>query len=453
MKHTSVMAKAGSFTTPPATFISFACQIQIISELMKLTIHPSEVSGNVVAPPSKSMTQRAIAAGLLSEGLTRILNPSVCNDSLAALQMAYDLGAGTEMKANEWLIQPGNKPRQQELKCGESGLAMRMFAPIASLSDEPVTFTGKGSLNKRPVTMISDALSQLGVDFRSNQGYLPFVLKGPLQGGHAVIDGSISSQLLTGLLIALPLTRMDTTLDVIHLKSKPYIEMTLQLLGDFGIDIQHQNLEKFFIKGNQKYLPRDYLIEGDWSNAAFLLVAGAIGGQIVVSGLKTDSYQADRKIVSALSQAGAKLQLFEDSIHVTKDALVAFHFDATDSPDLFPPLAVLAANCKGRSVLSGVERLIHKESNRAVSIQQSLELMGIKTQVQGNEMMIEGGTIHGAIIDPFNDHRIAMMATVAALCSSNEISLTHAECVNKSYPDFYLTMKAAGAVIDQIDTP
>jgi 3-phosphoshikimate 1-carboxyvinyltransferase len=420
---------------------------------MKLTIHPTEVFGKVAAPPSKSMTQRAIAAGLLSEGLTRIINPSVCNDSLAALQMASDLGAFTEKKASEWLIKPGHKPRQKELQCGESGLAMRMFAPIASLSDEFVTFSGKGSLNKRPVTMIADALLQLGIDFRSHQGHLPFDLKGPLQGGHAAIDGSISSQLLTGLLMALPLARMDSTLDVIHLKSKPYIEMTLQLLADFGIEIQHQNLEKFFIKGNQKYIARVYTVEGDWSNAAFLMVAGAIGGQIEVSGLKKNSCQADKQILSALTQAGANLKLLENTILVSKNKLIAFQFDATDSPDLFPPLAVLAANCKGISLLSGVDRLAHKESNRAFSIKQSLELMGIKVRVQGNEMMIEGGTIHGANIDPFNDHRIAMMATVAALCSSSEITLMDAECVNKSYPDFYLTMKAAGAAIEQLHTP
>ncbi|MBK7029555.1 MAG: hypothetical protein IPH45_10225 [Bacteroidales bacterium] len=228
--------------------------------------------------------------------------------------------------------------------------------------------------------------------------------------------------------------------------------MTLQLLADFGIEIQHQNLEKFIIKGKQKYISREYPVEGDWSNAAFIMVAGAIGGQIEVSGLKIDSCQADKEILSVLTKVGANLQLLENSILVSKNKLNAFHFDATDSPDLFPPLAVLAANCQGISVITGLDRLVHKESNRAVSIQRSLESMKIKVQVQGNEMMIEGGRIHGTTIEPFNDHRIAMMAVVAAVSSDKEITLTDPECVNKSCPDFYSIMKEAGASIDQLHT-
>ena len=176
--------------------------------------------------------------------------------------------------------------RSQLLNCGESGLAMRMFAPIAALHRKEITFTGEGSLLKRPVGMIGEALSQLGAEFKSGNGLLPFIVKGPLQGGKAIIDGSISSQLLTGLLMALPLATNDSEIRVINLKSKPYIAMTIQLLEEFGISIENINFETFRIPGNQEYKAREYIIEGDWSGAAFLLVAGAIKGNITVNGLQ-----------------------------------------------------------------------------------------------------------------------------------------------------------------------
>ena len=332
---------------------------------MQKTLYPSEISGIVTAPPSKSMTQRAIAAALLSKGTTTLLNPSFCNDSLAALDIAEKLGADILKEENEITMSGGFLIRNQQLDCGESGLAMRMFAPVAALHNQAITFTGKGSLLNRPVGMIGEALTQLGVKFQSDKGLLPFDIQGPVKGGKAIIDGSVSSQLLTGLLMALPLAENNSEINVTNLKSKPYIDMTIDLLSDFGIDIENNVYKSFRVAGHQQYLAAEYTIEGDWSGSAFLLVAAAIAGNVKIKGLRTDSKQPDRAILDVLQQSGAICRYHQNEIVTLKSELNAFSFDATECPDLFPPLAVLAAYCTGTSKISGVNRLFYKESNRA----------------------------------------------------------------------------------------
>jgi len=414
---------------------------------MNQVIYPSEVKGSIQAPPSKSMTQRAIVAGLLAEGTTVIRNPAHCRDSEASARVAGNLGALLSTSTGEIIISGRGQPTDQILNCGESGLAMRMFAPVAALQKQPFTFTGEGSLTKRPVTMIEEALTQMGVFFKSSSGLLPFHLKGPLQGGNATIDGSQSSQLLTGLLMALPKAPLDSEIRVNQLKSKPYVEMTLELLADFGISIENSNFEKFTIPGKQAYKACNYIVEGDWSNAAFFLVAGAIKGSIELSGLRMNSKQADMAILGALYKAGANIVIEGDSIKVHSDPLKAFQFDASESPDLFPPLAAMAAYCSGISVICGTNRLVHKESNRAQSIAEELGKAGIRVEIFGNEMHIRGGEVRESTLSSHNDHRIAMMAAVAAIGATGPITLTDANCVDKSFPDFFASLQKMGIKI------
>lgn len=414
---------------------------------MESSVAPSFVSGKVQAPPSKSMTQRAIAAGLLTKGETLILNPSFCDDSLAAIGIATGLGAMVETAADKIRINGTEKIKESVLNCGESGLAIRMFSPVAALFDKEIKMTGTGSLIKRPMGMIADALSQLGAICKTTDGFLPIVINGPLKGGSCEIDGSISSQLLTGLLMSLPLANEDSTIKVLNLKSRPYIDMTTGILKDFGIKIINENYEIFKVKGKQKFHPGTYYVESDWSGGSFLLVAGAVNGNLKITGLRTNSFQSDMSILKALRSADAEMEINEDFLNVTKSTLRAFEFDATESPDLFPPLVTLASYCKGISIIKGVSRLKHKESDRAAVLCQEFGNMGISIKLKDDYMAVTGGQVSGAIVDPHGDHRIAMAAGVAALGAIGTVHIRNSQCVAKSYPGFFEDLMSVGAVV------
>ena len=402
----------------------------------------STLSGKIRAPFSKSYTQRAIALALLAKGETQILNPAICDDTFAAISLAKGLGSAVKTEKNKLVINGDFKKVSAELSAGESGLALRMFSPIAALLENKINIAGVGSLLKRPVSMMESPLISLGVKFKSNNGFLPIQIQGPLKGGSITIDGSLGSQFLTGLLISLPLANEDSILTVNNLQSIPYINMTLEIINDFGVNIENINHKKFIIKGNQNYKATNYTVEGDWSNGAFLLVGGAISGHVEVFGLNPHSKQADIAILKALNLAGAKIMISGNSIVVIKSELRGFEFDATHCPDLFPPLVILAAACKGKSTLKGTQRLIHKESNRAIVLQTEMGKIGIKIELEGNNMIVHESKITGGDIHSNNDHRIAMAGAIAALRSKNPITIQHAEAINKSYPGFYMDFES-----------
>jgi 3-phosphoshikimate 1-carboxyvinyltransferase len=416
---------------------------------MERYVEPSEIKGKLKAPSSKSMTQRAIAAALLADGQSIIHNPSYCDDSLAAMSIAVGLGARVEPLAHELKITGTGVLKESRLNCGESGLAIRMFSPIAALYPGEITMIGANSLKKRPMAMIEEALKQLGVKCTGTNGFLPLTIQGPIVGGSCEIDGSVSSQLLTGLLMALPLAEKDSEVKVNNLKSKPYIDMTLQILKSFGITIQYSDYKHFNIPGNQKYLPQDYTVEGDWSGGAFLLVAGAISGQLTVQGLRTDSLQSDMAIIQALDMAGARLKISENQIDISGSGLKAFEFDATESPDLFPPLVALAAYCEGVSTIKGVSRLKFKESDRGVSLMEEFGKMNIKIDITDDLMSVTGGHPKGARVESHEDHRIAMALSVASLGSSGRVYIHDSQCVAKSYPGFFDDLRHVGAVVHE----
>jgi 3-phosphoshikimate 1-carboxyvinyltransferase len=342
-----------------------------------------------------------------------------------------------EVKGSTAVVSGGFAPRQDLLHCGEAGLGLRMFTPIAALHNREITLTGEGSLLTRPADMLAGPLTALGASFEATNGCPPVRVKGPLRGGTAEVDGSISSQMLTGLLLALPMAKKNTCLHVRDLKSRPYIDMTLEVMEAFGIRASHKQYEEFRVPGRQKYQPCEYYVEGDWSGAACLLAAGAVAGSVSLTGLRPDSAQADRDLLTALERCGARIGWEGGTLTVAKGELRAFTFDATNCPDLFPALAALAAHCTGATVLHGASRLTHKESNRALVLQEQLGRLGVRIEVDGDCMTIHGGPVEGGEMDACNDHRIAMAGATVAVAAKGPVTVVGPECVAKSYPDFF----------------
>ena len=404
-------------------------------------VSAGSVKGIITPPSSKSYAQRAIALSLLAEGRSILRNIEFCKDTRSAVSCIEALGAKVEQLDESTLsIEGGLNPTSNTLHVGESGLATRLFTPIASLCHQPITIQGEGTLLYRPMEMMIEPLRGLGVTVRDGGGYLPIEVQGPIHGGEITVDGSVSSQFITGLLLALPLAEQDTTLHVTKAVSTPYIDMTIDTARRFGVEIMHNegDYTEFFIEGGQKYEAVDLEIEGDWSGAATMLVAGAIAGEVTVKNISTLSKQADTAICHALERAGAGIIIEQNAITVSKRPLRAFEFDATNAPDLFPALAALAAAAEGESVIIGTDRLRHKESDRAETIRREYEKMGIEVDIsEKNIMRIRGGEIRPATTFSHNDHRIAMSIAVSALRCKGEVVIENAECVAKSYPTFF----------------
>ncbi len=428
---------------------------------MQIVIKPAAVAGIITAPASKSVMQRVCAAALLKGGTTVVGNYGKSNDDKVALQIIRDLGATVrfiddhtlEINVSENTVIPEPLSR---IHCGESGLSARMFAPVVARMSYEITIEGEGSINSRPMSFFDELLPQLGVSVSSNEGKLPLMIKGPLQPQDIVIDGSLSSQFLTGLLLAYGASgTTGVSIEVHDLSSKPYIDLTLQVMEIFGLNIPQNEDYRVF-----RFLPaaapasdgrrRDIVVEGDWSSAAFLMVAGAIAGQVSVAGLDVFSVQADKKILEALQECGCRLSIQTDRIEVARRPLKAFHFNATGCPDLFPPLVALAAHCEGTSVIEGVHRLLHKESNRALTLQEEFGKLGIEIVLQDDMMIVYGGTVQGATVYAHGDHRIAMACAVAALGADGPVTIEGADSVNKSYPDFFQHLAALGVPVQTI---
>lgn len=406
---------------------------------MDRSVPCGRVQGSLTPPSSKSYAQRALAVSLLAQGPTVLRKLDFCQDTLSALGCIHTLGAEViEIDEHTLSIGGGLSPRESTLHVGESGLASRLFTPIAALANRPLRIVGRGSLLERPMQMMIEPLKQLGVRVTDNHGYLPFEVCGPLRGGEAEVDGSVSSQFITGLLLALPMAATDTTLHVSKAVSTPYLDMTIDTAARFGVDIFHRDYAEFYIPGGQRYKGLDLTIEGDWSAAAMLLVAGAVAGEVCVENISALSKQADTAILDALARAGAEVIIEGDSITAKQRELHGFEFDATQCPDLFPALAALAATAEGETILYGTNRLTHKESNRAETIAEEFQKIGISIDIsEENVMRIRGGKIRATEVESHNDHRIAMALAVAALCSEGVIRIHGAECVAKSYPDFF----------------
>lgn len=420
---------------------------------MQAVVNPGSISGTITVPASKSMMQRVCAAALLHDGKTIIANPGHSNDDEAALSIIEQMGAEVLYKEDGTIEISGAVLKQPagEINCGESGLSARLFIPIAALYDSEITVTGEGSLLQRPMTEYIQLLPELGVQLTHENGHLPVNIKGPLAIKDVTINGALSSQFLSGLLITYAFcTTQPVTITVSGLASKPYIDLTLQVLKYYGKQVAHNNYQTFTITPDDTFNEHDIYIhtEGDWSSASALLVAGTIAGDITLQGIDMESTQADKVIVSILEMTGARPEVNGNNIHIKKaDRLTAFDYDATDTPDLFPILSILAGCCRGESCIKGIARLIHKESNRLESITDMLSRLGIFYSVDEDCLKIEGGShkFEYAEIDAYNDHRIVMAAAIAALRAKGPVTIYEAEAVNKSYPDFFAHLSSLGA--------
>ena len=398
--------------------------------------------GRVTPPCSKSYAQRALAAALLAAGRTTLRGIELCNDTRSAIYAIEALGATVEVvDDNTLIIEGGLSPKVSTLNVGESGLAARLFTPIASLHNSSICINGEGTLKHRPMAMMIEPLKELGVEVRDGGGRLPIEVKGPMRGGRVVVDGSMSSQFITGLLIALPVAERDTTIEVRGAVSTPYIDMTIDTIKRFGVEVMYHegDYSEFYVEGGQEYKAIDYTIECDWSSAAAIMVAAAIAGEVMISNISTLSRQADTAICRALERAGASIIIEQDTITVAHRKLEAFTFDATQCPDLFPALVALAAAAEGVSTIYGIKRLRGKESDRAEVLRDEYEKLGIDIELDYDKdvMRVVGGKVSAAEVDSHDDHRIAMSLAITGLRLEEELVIKNKECVAKSYPSFF----------------
>lgn len=396
------------------------------------------------------MMQRACAAALLHHGETRITAFGDSEDDRAALSLISSLGAQVMIGSETITINStGIHPKTDNLNCSESGLSARLFTSLAALSDRELTITGRGSLMQRPMHFFTKVLPQLGVSVKDTNGHFPLTLRGPMKAASIELDGSLSSQFISGILMAFSyLNPGDVTIRVNGLNSIPYIDMTLSALKAFGWNnIENHNYEAFYFSRQTDLIEPtiDYIVETDWSNGALCLAAAALHPNCNVRGLDINSVQGDKAILNVLR---SNINISTDQWAISPD-LPDFNFDATHHPDLFPPLAIMAAVANGSSVIKGVHRLINKESNRLISILHVLETMGIPVRFIGDELIIEGGkTIKGGKVSSYHDHRIAMMAAILATKADSPTEIIHAEAVNKSFPGFWESLKQVGAKLE-----
>jgi 3-phosphoshikimate 1-carboxyvinyltransferase len=402
-----------------------------------------KVSGEIDVPSSKSYAQRAIALAALIEEVVVLDHISECDDVHAALSIIQELGVHKKREGSKLIFSDGMKlNRDVSINCGEAGLSTRLFSAFSLLSEHEFTVNGNGSILNRPMDMIVHALEQFRKQVASNQGKLPLRIAGKTKPTQLKLDGSISSQALTGFLLVAPFLPFDLTIDVEDLKSKPYIDMTIKVMADFGLEVQHDDYKTFFTAGNQSTnVPDLYSVEGDWSGASFLIVAALIGGDLRLKGLAKSSLQADKAMLTLIDEAGGSYTWEGEELIIHKGDLIPFKVDATDFPDLFPPLVSLAAMIDGQSTIRGVHRLEHKESDRAKALIQEFSKMGIDIEQQDDALVINGlkrnVKIEGGVYSAHNDHRMAMALALMSLRSSKDIFIEQSEAVKKSYPLFY----------------
>jgi len=387
--------------------------------MSSIKINPAVLKGSVVLPPSKSVAHRALICSFLAGGGS--VNPIIESNDMKATTGILD-----SLRNNEAV-----------LNSIESGSTLRFMIPVAAALGREVTFVGEGSLLSRTIGEYQQLLPKHGVQIECN-GFLPARLSGRLKNGNYEVNGNVSSQYITGLLMALASLDGDSAVVLkTPLQSKPYVDMTVQVLDDYGIKIKETDFG-YLVKGGQTFKKMDYIVEGDWSHSAFFLAAGAIGGDVTALGLDINSTQGDKAIADVLKAFGADIEITGNGITCRKSDLTGTEVDAENIPDLVPMIAVTAAFAKGRTVIKNAERLRYKESNRIESVVNNLKLMGADVAETEDGMIINGGKrLHGAELKGYNDHRIVMAFSVAAANADGETVIDDMQSINKSYPSFF----------------
>lgn len=406
--------------------------------MMIQSIRPGRRVGAITVPPSKSDAQRAIVAAALSPGESEIHNCGTSADVNAIIESVRLLGARVSGDHNSFIIQGISVfPAKCQLNVGESGLAFRMLAGVLASADGDFSLHGKGSLENRSHAFVIEALKYCGAQVESNDHRLPIFISGKLKSGVFTIDGSQSSQHITGLLMGYARAKLPVELRISNMKSSPYLEMTRETLSRFGVEITLEN-ETFILDGTSNFQATHYSVEGDWSGASYSLVAAALGHEIVTKGLSMKSKQADKQLIDFLVTSGCQVNVLSDGIHVNGQNRTPMIADLTDCPDLFPAVVAYAVSTLGLSRLKGVHRLRNKESDRALALQLEYSKLGVEISIHGDELLVNGiEKIPSGRVDAHGDHRIAMALAVTSLNAQSTIEIQGAEHVNKSFPDFW----------------
>lgn len=404
----------------------------------RAVISPSRLCGSVTVPPSKSAAHRAILCAALARGESRLYNVADSEDMRATLGAIQAFGVQVRREENVLMIDSSGKFLDEaEIDCGESGSTLRFLIPILAALGVDSKLTGRGRLPERPLGTFLDCLPPHGAILTS-EGGLPLTIGGGLNPGVYSLPGNISSQFITGLLLALPLLPGDSEIRLTtELESAGYIDLTLSVLSDFGIIIERAT-NGWRIPGWQHYTPRDYTIEGDWSQAAFFLAAGALGGDLSICGLRKDSAQGDRECAELFERFGAKIAWQGDVLTVSGAPLSGIDINAAQIPDLVPMLAATAALAKGKTTITGAARLRIKESDRLTAMTEGLTTLGATVTQRPDGLVIEGtNSLSSGLVQGYNDHRIVMALAIAGLCGTGSIEITDPLSVNKSYPGFF----------------
>lgn len=415
---------------------------------MDVVVSPSTLSGSVSSIPSKSSAHRLLICAALADKPTSLLLSSSSDDIEATIACLKALGACIGRENDEITITPISQiPANPVLNCGESGSTLRFMLPVAAAFCEDVRFTGGGRLPERPMAELLEAMKLHGVSFSSDK--LPFETSGRLVGGEFVLSGGTSSQYLTGLLLALPTLEKDSVVRLsAKLVSSAYVDITLSVLEKFGVRVEH-SANEYLVPGSQRFrAPSQLKVDGDWSNAAFFLAAGAIGAPVTVTGLDPNSPQGDKAIVTLLKRFGADVSIDGEQVTVTPRRLRACKIDLSEVPDLLPVLAVVAAVAEGETRFANGMHLKYKESDRLLSTALMINALGGKAEVCGDGLKIMGGGLTGGTVSSFNDHRIAMASAIAGSKCSEPVTILGADAVNKSYPAFFTDyIKLGGKII------
>ena len=414
---------------------------------------PFVPNGTVNVPPSKSDVHRAIICAAMANGVSRISPVALSNDIKATIGCIKALGADAVLENNVLTVDGTNmyKNKTALLDCGESGSTLRFFIPIAAVGNINATFVGKGKLPQRPIGIFTEALPKAGTVCKT-EGGLPLEIKGQLKSGIFKIPGNVSSQFITGLLLALPILEGDSEIVLTSpLESVGYIAMTIRTMKQFGVNIQATE-KGWHIKGGQSYKTCDYTTDGDWSQAAFFMVLGAVSGKVTVKGVAKDSTQGDKKCAEILARFGAKVTQLDNEVTVEKGELKAITIDASQIPDLVPVLSVCAAFAEGTTKIINAERLRIKECDRLKATAELLNNLGGKVKELSDGLEITGvSSLKGGNVNGYNDHRIVMSAAVCAARSDEDITATFAMSINKSYPDFYIDYHSIGGKANVLD--
>ena len=406
------------------------------------TIKPAKkISGIIDIPSSKSHAQRAVACSLISKESTTILNFGDSKDELTALQILKQSNKiiSHEKKIIKIDSSSNFKFKDNNISFNEAGLSCRLFTPILANSEQHLILNGNGSLLKRPMEIFNSVFKKLSVNFSSKNNKLPFTINGPINPQSISIDGSLSSQFISGLIYAyVGSDKLKTeTIKIKNPKSFPYIELSLDVLKSFGVDLK-LNKNTIHFNGPYNLKPTSITIENDWSSASFFIVAAAILGNITIKNINPNSKQADIKILSVIEEFGANVSWNKNDLNISKNQCLSFDFDASNSPDLFPPLAVLASFGSKTSSIKGVERLYAKESNRAQTINSELSKLGANIKISKDTMFVSPKSAPISFnVSSCNDHRIVMAASIFALMLNKPTLIKDSSAVNKSFPSFY----------------